>query len=86
MVMLQSASMAERLARIANIKLDDLGKELFASVSPDKPVQEMIASDFKEFHIAEQVLGVGQITCLDSLDIMSRKEELLREMNRIRDV
>ena len=45
----------------------------------------MIASDFKEFHIAEQVLGVGQITCLDSLDIMSRKEELLREMNRIRD-
>ena len=78
-------SMAERLARIANIKLDDLGKELFASVSPDKPVQEMIASDFKEFHIAEQVLGVGQITCLDSLDIMSRKEELLREMNRIRD-
>ena len=78
-------SMAERLARIANINLDDLGKELFSSVSPDKPVQEMIASDFKEFHIAEQVLGVSQITCLDSLDIMSRKDELLKEMNRLRD-
>ena len=78
-------SMAERLARIANVKLDDLGKELFSSVSPDKPVQELIASDFKEFHIAEQMLGVGQITCLDSLDIMNRKDELLEEMNRIRD-
>lgn len=78
-------SMAQRLARIANVKLDDLGKELFSSVSPDKPVQELIASDFKEFHIAEQMLGVGQITCLDSLEIMNRKDELLKEMARLRD-
>lgn len=78
-------SMAQRLARIANVKLDDLGKELFSSVSPDKPVQELIASDFKEFHIAEQMLGVGQITCLDSLEIMTRKDELLKEMARLRD-
>ena len=78
-------SMAQRLARIANVKLDDLGKELFSSVSPDKPVQELIASDFKEFHIAEQMLGVGQVTCLDSLEIMNRKDELLKEMARLRD-
>ena len=78
-------SMAERLARIANVNLEDIGRELFASVSPDKSVREMIASDFKEFHIAEQVLGVSQITCLDSIDIMNRKSELLKEMNRIRD-
>ena len=31
------------------------------------------------------MLGVGQITCLDSLDIMSRKDELLKEMTRLRD-
>ena len=67
------------------MKLDDLGKELFSSVSPDKPVQELIASDFKEFHIAEQMLGVGQVTCLDSLEIMNRKDELLKEMARLRD-
>ena len=73
-------SMAERLARIANVNLDDLGKELFSSVSPDKPVQEMIASDFKEFHIAEQILGVGQITCIDSQKLMERKDELLAAM------
>lgn len=78
-------SMAERLAMIANVKLEDIGKELFASVSADKPVSELVSSDFKEFHIAEQVLGVGQITCLDSLHIMSRKKELLEELNRIRD-
>lgn len=78
-------AMAERLARIAKVSLKDLGRELFSGSNDSKSAEELLRSDFKEFHISEQVLGVGQITCLDSLDIMSRKEELLREMNRIRD-
>ena len=31
------------------------------------------------------MLGVGQVTCLDSLEIMNRKDELLKEMARLRD-
>ncbi len=74
-------AMAERLARIANVSLDELGKELFtANLDRNKSASEMLHSDFKEFHIAEQTLGVSQITCLDSLSMLDRKEEFLEEM------
>lgn len=76
-------AMAERLARIANISLDELGRELFsADSSEEKPALELLRSDFKEFHIAGQVLGVGQITCIDSLRMLDRKEEFLSAMRR----
>ena len=38
---------AERLARIAGIDLDELGREIFsASVSTDKTVEELLNTDF----------------------------------------
>lgn len=77
-------AMAERLAHIAHISLDDLGRDLFSADSTDgKSAGELLRSDFKEFHIAGQVLGVGQITCIDSLKMMERKEEFLTAMQRI---
>ena len=45
--------------------------------------EELLRSDFKEFHISEQVLGVGQITCIDSQKLMERKEELLDAMRKV---
>ena len=42
--------------------------------------EDLLHSDFKEFHIAEQNLGVGQITCLDSEDMLQRREEFLEAM------
>lgn len=60
-------ALAERMARLANVSLDSLGKELFSGGNTDtKPVSELLLSDFKEFHISGQRLGVGQITTLDS--------------------
>lgn len=77
-------AMAERLARIAGVSLDELGKELFAAnFDRSKPVDEMLHSDFKEFNIAEQTLGVSQITCLDSEAMMDRKEEFLKVMQEM---
>ena len=76
--------MAERLARIANESLDELGRQLFSGAVLTKPAGELLMSDFKEFHIAEQVLGVGQITCIDSLKMLDRKEEFLAEMEKLR--
>ena len=76
-------AMAERLARMARVSLDDLGRELFAAGAVDgKSAEELLRSDFKEFHIAEQVLGVGQITCIDSQKLMERKDELLAAMRK----
>ena len=77
-------AMAERLARIAHVSLEELGRELFASGAVDsKTAEELLRSDFKEFHISEQVLGVGQVTCIDSQKLMERKDELLDAMRAV---
>lgn len=77
-------ALAERMARLANIPLDALGKELFSGSGDNKPAVELIKSDFKEFHISGQILGVGQITTLDSAKMLERREELMAEMQRLK--
>lgn len=78
-------AMAERMARLCKVSLQDLGKELFAAgFSDQKSAQELIRSDFKEFHLSEQILGVGQITTLDSSKMLERQDEFLQEMQRLR--
>lgn len=73
--------MAARMARIANESLDDLGKAIFsASASEDRPVEELLFTDFKEFHIAGHFFGVSQITCVDSPHLLNRKPEFLALM------
>ena len=73
--------MAERMAHIANLSLDDLGQEIFSASAPeDKPIEDLLFADFKEFHIAGHDFGVGQITCVDSDRHLKRKEEFLSLM------
>ena len=74
--------MAARMARIGNVSLEDLGKKIFAASSSERPVEELLFSDFKEFHIAGHFFGVGQITCVDSPRLLSRKDEFLSLMEK----
>lgn len=75
--------MAERMAHIANISLDELGREIFSASAPeDKPVEELLFADFKEFHIAGHDFGVSQITCVDSDRQLSRKADFLALMEK----
>ncbi len=75
--------MAERMARIAQVTVDELGHDIFAaSSSGEKSAKEMLLSDFKEFHIAGHSLGIGQVTCLDSELIMEREQELFAAMEQ----
>ncbi len=77
--------MAERLARIAGLDLDTLGREMFsAATSADKPVEALLNTDFKEFHIAGHALGVSQITCLDTESMLARMDEILPAMEKLR--
>ena len=70
--------MAERMARIAGISLDELGHLIFsASTADTRPAEELLFSDFKEFHIAGHELGIGQVTCLNSEHILERTDEFL---------
>ena len=73
---------AERMARIANVSLDELGKEIFSASIGNKTAAEMLYTDYKEFHIAGHDLAVGQITCVDSVEMLERKEEFLKVMRK----
>ena len=71
---------AGRMARIADISLDELGKKIFSASVEGKKAKELLFTDYKEFHIAGHDLAVAQVTCVDSANILSRKNELLAEM------
>ena len=73
---------AERMARIANISLEDLGKEIFAASSENRSSEDLLFSDYKDFHIAGFDLAVAQVTCVDSSKMLERKSEFLRLMHR----
>lgn len=78
-------AMAERLSRIAGVSIEEIGKELFDSSSSDsKTAEQLIGADFKEFHIAGQILGVSQIICVDSEKMLGRKQEFLDTMETLR--
>ena len=74
--------MAERMARIANISLDELGKKIFSASTGSKNAEELFLSDYKEFHSAGHDLAVSQITCVDSPRMLERKEEFLKLMEK----
>ena len=76
-------AMAERLARIANISLEDLGKSLF-SFGLDKDAEALFRTDYKQFHISGQNLAVSQITCDDSQQVLARSEEFFEVMRRFK--
>jgi manganese-dependent inorganic pyrophosphatase len=77
--------MAHRMARIANVSLDELGQAIFsATCGEDKSAEDILKTDYKEFHIAGHNLAVSQITCMDSDQLLERKAELLEVMERTR--
>jgi len=71
---------AERMARIANISLDELGRHIFAVSLEGRTPEDLLFSDYKEFHIAGHNLAVAQITCVDSAKMLEQKEEFLALM------
>lgn len=72
--------MAERMARIANVSLDELGHDIFSASTENRSITELLNSDCKEFHIAGFTFAVAQITCVDSDGMLVHKEEFLQQM------
>ena len=71
---------AERMARIANVSLDELGRDIFSASMDSRTTKDLLFADYKEFHIAGHDLAVAQITCVDSPKMLERKEEFLALM------
>lgn len=74
--------MAQRLARIANVSLEELGRDIFSASVDNKTTEELLFADYKEFHIAGHALAVSQITCVDSPAMLQRKAEFLTLMKK----
>ena len=75
---------AERLARIAGLDLDELGREVFSVSSADKPAEALLKTDFKEFHLAGHILAISQITTTDSAAMLKRRDEFLAAMEQVK--
>lgn len=73
---------AERMAHIANISLDTLGGKIFTTSSMDKPLEETLFTDFKDFSVSEKKIGIGQVTTLNSDDFICQKEAILKAMGQ----
>ena len=76
---------AERLARIAGLNLEQLGRDVFSASSAEKPAATLLTTDFKEFHLADHRLGISQITTMDSAAMLRRKDEFLAEMKKMQE-
>ena len=74
---------AERMARIANVSLDELGRDIFSASMDSRTTKDLLFSDYKEFHIAGHDLAVAQITCVDSPKMLERKDEFLALMKKL---
>ncbi len=81
----RDVDVANRMARIANVSLEELGQAIFsAACGEERSVEEMLHTDYKEFHIAGHNLAVSQITCMDSERLLERRDEFLRAMADVR--
>lgn len=77
--------MAERMAAIANVSLSELGHEIFSpSATRETDPRKMLLSDFKHFEIAGHKLGIGQITCIDSDELLKQRQAFLENMEAVR--
>ena len=80
---MRDRAMAERLARIGGVSIDELGKFIFSAfLGEDKSAKDLMKADFKEFHIAGHYLGVSQITCVDSVSMLDRRMNSWPRWNR----
>ena len=77
--------MAERMAAIAGESLDELGRDIFTpSATRETDARKMLLSDFKHFVIAGHKIGIGQINCIDSAELLKRRDEFLAVMEQVK--
>ena len=74
--------MAQRLAHMAHVSLDELSKSLFAFDGGERSAEELFKTDYKQFHISGQDIAVSQITCGSAEQLRPRKAEFLEVMRR----
>ncbi len=75
---------AEELAKICGVDLQQYGMELLGSSSPisNNTATEVLNTDLKEFSLGDKSLMIGQVMMTDNDKFRERKQELLQEMRK----
>jgi manganese-dependent inorganic pyrophosphatase len=75
------------LAELAGVDLDEFAQEIFAIASDltERSLREVLTTDFKEFTIDKARFGIGYMETTDRSRVDAVQEELVAEMERLRD-
>ena len=75
------------LATIAGVNEEELAKEMFnAGINlSGKTPEEIVHQDFKKFNIGKHVVGIGQISSMDSNELSHIKNAVLPEIESIKE-
>ncbi len=77
-------TLAERLARHAGINCDELGRAMFSrGANAEKPAEELLKYDMKEFHLGSHSLSISQITTVDSSPFLARRDDFIDCLGKI---
>ena len=82
--------MAESMARIGRISIQELGEVMFSATNlQSKSTHDLFFADYKEFHIADHLVGISQITCINSEELLEARLEdflaLMQSMKKEKD-
>jgi manganese-dependent inorganic pyrophosphatase len=76
------------LEQLSGLSYEEFGEHLFAAGSPmasGAPARDLIFTDFKEYQMGEQCLGLGQVEVVSLHSFHSRRSELQEELIKIRE-
>ncbi len=78
---------AERLAIIAMINIDDFATKMFKAGTnlEGKTLEEIIDGDIKIFEIGNKKVAVSQVLTLDSDSILNKKDEYINKLNEMKN-
>lgn len=76
---------AERLAKIAGVKIEEYGLEMLKAGSGigDMTPMEIVKNDMKEFVIGDYRIIVSQISVMDTKEVMDIESEIIESMKTI---
>lgn len=77
---------ARRLAAFVGVDAVEFGMEMFRARSQGRrfSAEEAIRSDLKEYRSGDAVIAIGQVETVDLLEVMVHREELLGDMEALR--
>ena len=75
------------LAMIAGLDMEELAREMFKAGSNlvDKSPEEIVHQDYKKFNVGKSVIGIGQISSMDSNEMENIKNNILPEIDKLRE-